>query len=190
MTSADFEDLRELSRCIQSDCDRYRLNKDTPLCALHLRQQETSSAGIVEPDLEARVARIRSEDDEHPGQKKVWHEDGTFDWVDDEDWTPPVTPVRDPEPASATLPGVDAALAVQRPPEVFTVVRPGSVPGTEKIAGCWVAYHSDWSGLALFNDELEALRHAVANSMTVGWATWGQELGGGRYPSTPPDTPR
>jgi hypothetical protein len=48
--------------------------------------------------------------------------------------------------------------------------------------GVWVAYHSDWSGLAIFGDEIDALRHAVSNSMNVGFAEFGADLGGGRYP--------
>lgn len=175
MTSADFEDPRELARCIRSDCGRYRLNKDIPFCAFHLREQEVGSPGIIEPDLEAKVARIRSEDDEHPGQKKVWHDDGTAEWVDDPDWEDPTKPVRDPE--------LEDLRARMRSQQIT------AVPVSATTTGCWVAYHSDWSGLALFNDELEALRHAVGNAMTVGWAVWGQELGGGRYPSTPPEPP-
>lgn len=31
----------------------------------------------------------------------------------------------------------------------------------------WIAYYHDWSGFGLFETELDALRHAVANSMQV-----------------------
>ena len=31
----------------------------------------------------------------------------------------------------------------------------------------WMAYHTDWSGFALFATEIEALRYAVAHSMQV-----------------------
>lgn len=34
-------------------------------------------------------------------------------------------------------------------------------------AGVWVAYFSDWSSMVPFPTEVEALRHAVANSMRV-----------------------
>lgn len=184
MTLSDFEDPTELSRCMQADCGRYRLNEQTPLCALHLRQQEISAGAhsIVEPDLEAKVALIRSEDDEHPGEKKVWHEDGTFEWVDDPEWTPPVRvhelhqgpPTMTLEEFAEQQTRHSPSLGPQTPPEAPQ--RPS--------AGCWVAYHPDWSGFALFDDEVDALRHAVSNSMSIGRATWGQELGGGRYPAS------
>jgi hypothetical protein len=62
--------------------------------------------------------------------------------------------------------------------------------GHEPVAvgadGVWVAYHSDWSGLAFFATELEALRHAVTNSMSVGYCTFGADYGGGRYPQPNP----
>ena len=32
---------------------------------------------------------------------------------------------------------------------------------------CWLAYYSDWSGMAVFDNELDALRHAVGSSMEV-----------------------
>lgn len=35
----------------------------------------------------------------------------------------------------------------------------------------WIAYHFDWSGFALFATEVEALRHAVDRSMSVGELT-------------------
>jgi len=32
---------------------------------------------------------------------------------------------------------------------------------------CWLAYHSDFSGMTVFADEIDALRHAVEHSMKV-----------------------
>lgn len=49
-------------------------------------------------------------------------------------------------------------------------------------SGVWMAYHSDWSGFVVFASEIAALRHAVENSMQVGFVTWGMDLGGDRYP--------
>lgn len=48
--------------------------------------------------------------------------------------------------------------------------------------GVWLAYYSDWSGISMFASEVEALRHAVDNSMSVGFCRFGHEYGGGRYP--------
>jgi hypothetical protein len=50
------------------------------------------------------------------------------------------------------------------------------------MRGCWIAYHSDWSGFALFGKEVDALRYAVSNNMNVGRVGWGETLGGGQYP--------
>lgn len=40
--------------------------------------------------------------------------------------------------------------------------------------GCWLAYYGDRSGVAVFGDELEALRYAVERSMSVKWQPWGE----------------
>lgn len=32
---------------------------------------------------------------------------------------------------------------------------------------CWMAYYTDWSGIAVFNNEIDCLRHAVSNHMEV-----------------------
>lgn len=32
---------------------------------------------------------------------------------------------------------------------------------------CWMAYYTDWSGIAVFDNEIDCLRHAVANHMEV-----------------------
>lgn len=60
---------------------------------------------------------------------------------------------------------------------------------TCQAGGVWVAYHYDWSGFAIFEHELDALRHAVSNSMTVGFSPFGQELGSSRYPAAQRDDP-
>lgn len=189
MTLNDFEDPTELSRCALSDCHRYRLNKDTPLCAQHVREQEVKSAGFVEPDLEARLAQIRTEDDDHPGQKKVWLDETHFEWVDDPDWKPQPPRAVEPvvEPVRLYVGPDPDTVEPDRPEQPFSS-RPAAVeePGTWirsktepqlTIDGCWVAHHSDWSALTLFNDELEALRYAVANGMQVQRVSWGEELG-------------
>lgn len=42
--------------------------------------------------------------------------------------------------------------------------------------GCWAAYYSDRSGVAIFATEIEALRYAVTNSMQVCFWEFGQDL--------------
>lgn len=44
----------------------------------------------------------------------------------------------------------------------------------EASAGVWIARHSDWSGIAVFATEIEALRYAVDHSMQVAFMTWGE----------------
>lgn len=44
----------------------------------------------------------------------------------------------------------------------------------ERLGGCWIAYYSDWSGIAVFGTEIEALRHAVEHSMIVQFFQWGE----------------
>ncbi len=42
--------------------------------------------------------------------------------------------------------------------------------------GVWVAYHHDWSGGAqVFNTEVEALRYAMDNHMTVAFWRFGED---------------
>ena len=50
--------------------------------------------------------------------------------------------------------------------------------------GVWFAFHYDWSGFSVFASEILALRYAVENGMHVGFAKWGDELGGNRVPSS------
>lgn len=47
----------------------------------------------------------------------------------------------------------------------------------------WIAYYGDWSGFAVFDDELACLRHAVAHHMEAGQFHLGQPL-------PPPSTAR
>ncbi len=91
---SDFEDPTALARCIKSDCEAYRVG-NSPLCARHLRKQEKAAGAtsISEPDVEARVARVRTEDDDHPGMVKVYDKQtGEPSWVPAE--TMPPRPTR------------------------------------------------------------------------------------------------
>ena len=42
--------------------------------------------------------------------------------------------------------------------------------------GIWLAYHSDWSGFAMFGVELDALRYAVDRNMLVQWVPTGVDV--------------
>jgi hypothetical protein len=44
----------------------------------------------------------------------------------------------------------------------------------ELFAGVWLAYYSDYSGIAVFPTELEALKHAQSNGMNVRFCRWGE----------------
>lgn len=46
----------------------------------------------------------------------------------------------------------------------------------EGAAGIWVAYHDDWSGMVVFRDEIDALRHAVEHSMQCLFVEYGDDL--------------
>lgn len=43
-------------------------------------------------------------------------------------------------------------------------------------AGCWAAYYSDYSAVAIFGTEIAALRHAVDNAMSVLYWEFGKDL--------------
>jgi hypothetical protein len=40
--------------------------------------------------------------------------------------------------------------------------------------GAWICHYNDWSGIAIFGDELSALRHATEHNMVVGFCPWGE----------------
>ena len=107
-----FEDPSQFQRCIQSDCEGYRVS-NSPFCARHLADQVKNSAtGYVEPELEAKVAKIRTEDDEHPGMIKVYDkETGAPSWV--------------PEPPKLTYVGHD--------PDTNGIVPPKDAFGVEYV---------------------------------------------------------
>jgi hypothetical protein len=42
--------------------------------------------------------------------------------------------------------------------------------------GCWLAYYADWSGMVVFQTEVECLRHAVKRGMSVKLVEWGTDL--------------
>jgi hypothetical protein len=42
--------------------------------------------------------------------------------------------------------------------------------------GVWLAYYNDWSGMAVFATEVEALRYAVQKGMAVAFAKFGVDL--------------
>lgn len=45
----------------------------------------------------------------------------------------------------------------------------------ESTGGCWVARYDDWSAVAVFGSELEALRYAMQHSMNqVIYVQWGE----------------
>jgi hypothetical protein len=49
----------------------------------------------------------------------------------------------------------------------------GMVP-VEQPRGFWLCRYGDWSGIAAFPTEVEALRYAVDKSMTVEFVEWGE----------------
>lgn len=46
--------------------------------------------------------------------------------------------------------------------------------GRRTVDGVWMAYYDDWSAIAIFPTELEALRHAMGSTMKVEWRGWGE----------------
>ena len=44
---------------------------------------------------------------------------------------------------------------------------------SEPMTGVWLAYYSDWSSWAVFAEEIDALRHAVENAMSVKFLEFG-----------------
>lgn len=180
-----FEDPTQLFKCTRVDCSHDRAG-GSPFCARHLREQETASPGYCEPELEARLAAtVRTEDDDHPGEKKVYDRDtGEASWVPDPGWKPPAPRLyAGPDPDLIDMDAQTFGGQVQTTNELRREVHALSATSATSPKGVWVAYHSDWSGFAIFDDEMEALRHAVSNTMSVGLAKFGEDLGGGRYPS-------
>lgn len=183
-----FEDPTQLFKCTRVDCPHDRAG-GTPFCARHLREQEMSSPGYCEPELEARLAMtVRTEDDDHPGEKKIYdRHTGEASWVPDKGWKPP--PPRllvGPDSDTMDMERANKMIGEIYEPERQRQMQESPVfplEGPPRDSGVWVAYHSDWSGFAIFDNEMEALRHAVANTMSVGLAKFGEDLGGGRYPS-------
>lgn len=58
----------------------------------------------------------------------------------------------------------------------MTTTRLSDVAVDESAGGAWVAYYADWSGAAIFDSEVEALRHAVEHHMEVRFVQWGESL--------------
>jgi hypothetical protein len=54
-----------------------------------------------------------------------------------------------------------------------TITIPGLQP-PQPLSGVWLAYYTDWSGLAVFATEIEALRYAVDHTMSVAFREWGE----------------
>lgn len=115
----DFEDPTELARCSRADCHAYRAG-NTPLCAPHLREQEQGAAGYIEPELEARVRNVVTEDDRHKGEKKIYSDDGTSEWIPDPDHRAPGKLYVGPDPDTNAEPGTSWHLLRNDPPPAET----------------------------------------------------------------------
>lgn len=70
-----------LDACVIDACE----NGTAPgsvYCPGHLLAEQKKAAGVAEPKAEAAAARARSEDDFHPGMKKIYDpETGKASWV-------------------------------------------------------------------------------------------------------------
>ncbi len=44
---------------------------------------------------------------------------------------------------------------------------------SELPGGCWLAYYHDWSAMAVFDQEIDALRYALDKTMAVRFVEWG-----------------
>lgn len=51
----------------------------------------------------------------------------------------------------------------------------GATDQTE-LNGCWIAYYGDYSDAVIFDDEIDALRHAVEHAMSVKFLLWGMSI--------------
>ncbi len=45
------------------------------------------------------------------------------------------------------------------------------------MSGVWLAYYPDLSGVAVFDEEIDALRYAVEKGMDVMFCDFGKDLG-------------
>lgn len=60
--------------------------------------------------------------------------------------------------------------------QVHALLASAAVPACPRPAGAWLCYYSDWSGIAVFGDELDAHRYSAerGGGMTVVFTTWGE----------------
>jgi len=50
-------------------------------------------------------------------------------------------------------------------------------PARESVSdGVWLSYHHDWSGFAIFDQEIDALRDAVENGRACSFVTFGASV--------------
>lgn len=185
-----------LNACIIDECS-FMPAPGSVFCPGHHAEAMGKSAGVIEPELEARAARVRTEDDMHPGQRKVYCAEGCDGdhcpghWVEipaggtggqSGDEVPPVLSLSLPKGTGTSLPPEHAeALKVHVPtwdervgvsPELRARIE---AEFDERPSGVWVAYHIDWSGFVFFEDEVSALRHGVANMMSVKFVKYGED---------------
>lgn len=76
--------------------------------------------------------------------------------------------------------GAPAPLAVSDLPPMVRRMLAESEQSAGKLdpaPGFWLVYHSDWSGIAVFREELEALRHAVKHGAQAEFHEWGPVRG-------------
>jgi hypothetical protein len=108
-----------LDACVIDSCS----NGTAPgsvYCPGHLLAEQQRAAGVAEPEAEAAAARARSEDDLHPGMRKVYDpETGKASWV----------PAVDDSPINigqGRLIGIDDIIAVhgRTPPPDPTAMEP------------------------------------------------------------------
>ena len=68
--------------------------------------------------------------------------------------------------------GAQPAEIIEKALALFSEEPP--VRTAHTCGGVWLATYSDWSGIAVFGDELEALRYANGRSMQVEFKPWGE----------------
>ncbi len=70
-----------ISTCVLKDCEKLTVPGGI-YCSAHFAVAQRSAGGVVEPEVEAAAAAVRSEDDHHPGMKKVYdRETGKASWL-------------------------------------------------------------------------------------------------------------